>query len=190
MTKQELRKHYLGKRMALSEAERLHLNRALYDRFFSSVDPSFVGVLHTFLPLQRKHEPDTWLIIDRIRREFPQVRLSLPRVNDTTGILENYYFESLAQLKENSWGITEPDGGEVTDARSIDVVLVPLVIADQQGHRIGYGKGYYDRLLSECRPDCQKIGISFFPPIERITTAGPHDQKLTALVTPDEYYQF
>ena len=190
MTKQELRKLYLDKRMALSEAERLSLNRDLYSIFFSSIDLSFIRVLHTFLPLDRKKEPDTWLIIDRIRREFPNVQLSMPRVNELSGELDNYNFESLSQLKENSWGITEPVSGIQTDPKSIDIILVPLIVADQQGHRVGYGKGYYDRLLSLCRSDCQRIGLSFFPPIERIAAPEPHDQKLTAVVTPSEYFSF
>ena len=105
MTKQELRKLYLQKRKELSEAEYLVLNQRLTDMFFSSIDLSFIKVVHTFLPVIEKREPDTWLIIDRIRREFPHIRLSIPKVNPDSNQLENFFFEGLHQLKENNWGI-------------------------------------------------------------------------------------
>src|SRR5688500_7530459 len=95
MTKQELRKIYIEKRQSLSEAEYGQLSFQLYQNFFSTIDLSFIKVLHVFLPVVSKKEPDTWLIIDRIRREFPHIRISIPRVNNQKGELENFYFEGL-----------------------------------------------------------------------------------------------
>ncbi|MCU0398827.1 MAG: 5-formyltetrahydrofolate cyclo-ligase, partial [Cyclobacteriaceae bacterium] len=111
MTKQELRRLYTQKRVDMTEAEYLQLNHTLCELFFANVDLSFVHVLHTFLPLAQKHEPDTWLIIERIRREFPQIRLSIPKVNREKDELENFYFEGLHQLETNAWGIQEPKQG-------------------------------------------------------------------------------
>ena len=47
------------------------------------------------------------------------------------------------------------------DHDQIDVVFVPLLIFDKQGHRIGYGKGYYDRFLSKCKKDTIKVGLAW-----------------------------
>src|SRR5882762_10033654 len=104
MTKQELRPIYLDKRKKLTHAACVQFSLNLYNHFFSSFDLSFINTLHTYLPLEKNNEPDTWPIIDRIRREFPQVRISIPRVaGDNT--LENFYFEGLHQLQTNAWGI-------------------------------------------------------------------------------------
>src|SRR5277367_4656274 len=98
MTKQHLRKQYLARRLALTEAQYLNYNRQLCEIFFSCIDLSFIQVLHTFLPIQKNKEPDTWLILDRTRREFPHVKLSVPRVDIPSGQIENFYFEGLSQL--------------------------------------------------------------------------------------------
>ena len=190
MTKQELRKSYLQKRKALSEAEYLALNQRLTEIFFTSVDLSFINVLHTFLPVVEKREPDTWLIIDRIRREFPHIRLSVPRVNTETDQLENFYFEGLHQLKKNNWGILEPTQGIPTPPEKIDLVLVPLLAFDKQGNRVGYGKGYYDRFLKTLRPTCTKIGISHFDAPNEIDSVASFDVSLNSALTPSQLIQF
>ena len=96
MKKDELRKIYLAKRNALSEPERLTLSQSLCDLFFSTIDLSLVKVIHIYLPIESKKEPNTWLIINRIRREFPHVRFSIPKIKDEK--MENIFFEDLHQL--------------------------------------------------------------------------------------------
>lgn len=189
MTKSELRKLYLQKRRELTESEYLALNHRLTEVFFSSVDLSFINVLHTFLPVVEKREPDTWLIIDRIRREFPHIRLSIPRVNPETDQLENFYFEGLHQLKKNSWGILEPTQGIPTPPEKIDMVLVPLLAFDKNGNRVGYGKGYYDRFLATCA-NAQSIGISLFSAPEIIEGLHETDKTLDHVLTPQSIRTF
>ena len=189
MTKQELRKIYLEKRQSLSEAEYGQLNFQLYQNFFSAFDLSFVKVMHVFLPILSKKEVDTWLIIDRIRREFPHIRISIPKVNNQKGELENFYFEGLHQLATNDWGIQEPKQGIPTEIGKIDFVLVPLLAFDKRGYRIGYGKGYYDGFLFHCKPETKKVGISLFPPLENVPTEA-HDVPLTSCVTPQGCFEF
>lgn len=184
MTKQELRKVYLQKRKALSEAEYGQLNFKVYQNFFTNIDLSFVHVLHTFLPIHSKREVDTWLIIDRIRREFPNVRVSTPKVNSQTGVFDSFYFEGLHQLATNEWGIQEPRQGIPTEPEKVDVVLIPLLAYDKNGHRVGYGKGFYDKFLSTCRPDCTKIGLSLFEAEERIDGVAEFDIRIDQCITP------
>jgi 5-formyltetrahydrofolate cyclo-ligase len=190
MTKDDLRKQYSEKRLALTETEYARLNQLLCDTFFHSVDLSVVRVLHTFLPIKKFKEPDTRLIIDGIRKTFPAIQLSIPKVNEQTGALENYFWEGPDQLVQNKWGLTEPRQGVPTPTDKIDMVLVPLLVVDQHGYRVGYGKGYYDRFLSTCRPDCKTLGISFFPPIESISGIEWFDRKLDMAVTPGQLFRF
>lgn len=189
MTKQELRKIYLDKRKNLSATVCAQDSRQLFNLFFSYFDLSFVKVLHTYLPIEKNHEPDTWIMVDRIRREFPHVRLSIPRTN-TDGTIEHFYFEGLHQLQPNRWGIQEPKQGVPTPAEKIDVVIIPLLIVDKAGHRVGYGKGYYDRFLKTCRSDCKKIGLSFFEVVERIDDVDDQDVSLNACITPGGVLNF
>ncbi len=190
MSKPELRKRYLEKRKQLTEGERTQYNQQLYHLFFSYFDLSFLNVVHLYLPLEKNNEPDTWQILDRIRREFPHIRISIPKVNSQTSELENFYFEGLHEIKTNTWGIPEPRQGIPTISSEIDLVLIPLLIFDEKGNRVGYGKGFYDRFLKQCRPDCKKIGLSFFEPVEIITDVNEHDVKMDACITPTEVYSF
>ncbi len=186
MTKAEIRKIYLQKRLSLTEAEYLNLNLLLCDQFFASVDLLNVSVLHTFLPITDKKEPDTWLIIDRIRREFPHIHIAVPRLQGHD--LEHILLE-VPETEVNKWGIPEPRSGSKVAVEKVDMVLVPLLAFDRQGHRVGYGKGYYDRFLRNCRSNTQRIGLSFFPPVQLIN-ATPDDVQLTACVTAETYYVF
>lgn len=189
MTKQELRKLYLKKRQAIGEGEYLQLNHSLCETFFANIDFSFTKVVHTFLPIPEKREPDSWLIVDRIRREHPHIRLSIPRVNTSGNTLENFYFEGLHQIETSTWGVPEPRQGIPTPIEKIDMVLVPLLAYDEKGHRLGYGKGYYDRLLIQCRADTRKIGLSFFEPVKELPVHDA-DIRLDGCVTPSGFRLF
>lgn len=185
MTKKELRKIYVRKRMELSEADYQLFNRRLADHFFSAVDLSRIQVLHTFLPIRKNREVNTWLIIDRLSTEHPHVKISIPKINNHTSQLEHYYYEDPAQLENNTWEIPEPVKGVPTPTEKIDAVLVPLLAFDKQGHRLGYGRGFYDRFLASCRPECLKIGLSFFEVEEKIEGISEKDIPLDVIITPE-----
>ena len=189
MNKALLRTAFLDKRRKLSADEYARLNLQLYHHFFAGIDLSFVKVLHTYLPIARNHEPDTWQMLDRIRREFPNVRLSIPRMTND-GNLENFYFEGLHQVETNKLGIPEPKQGVPTPSERIDMVIVPLIAFDKRGHRIGYGKGYYDRFLATCRYGTIKVGLSLFGPVEQIDDTDDHDIQLNMAVTPEGVIRF
>jgi len=69
------------------------------------------------------------------------------------------------------------------------VVIVPLLICDLNGYRLGYGKGFYDRFLSECRADVLKIGLNYFEPIAQIPGEDT-DIPLDFLITPINCHAF
>ncbi|HSK11967.1 MAG TPA: 5-formyltetrahydrofolate cyclo-ligase, partial [Phnomibacter sp.] len=80
--------------------------------------------------------------------------------------------------------------GTLLDPTDIDVILVPLLAFDEQGHRLGYGKGFYDRFLKDCRPDALKIGLSWFEAETALPEIGAHDVPLNYCVTPHRLYVF
>ena len=74
--------------------------------------------------------------------------------------------------------------------QQIEVVFVPLLTFDRQGHRVGYGKGYYDRFLAQCYNSTLRIGLSFFDPVTKIEDVDAHDIALDFAITPREVYTF
>jgi 5-formyltetrahydrofolate cyclo-ligase len=190
MTKHELRKIYLSKRTSLSDSEYKELNRKLADTFFSSFDFSSIQVIHTFLPIEKTKEPDTWLIIQGLTKKHKGISISIPRINNETAMIDNFFFENEDQLELNMWGIPEPKQGIPTPIEKIDAVLVPLLAADTEGNRVGYGRGFYDKFLDVCNSSVKTIGLSFYPPVEKISDINSIDHRLTHLVTPGKLYEF
>lgn len=190
MTKEELRQKYILKRQSLTREEYLELSLNLCNSFFAHIDLVQVSVIHTFLPIEKNKEPDTWLIIHRLQHEYPDIRISIPRANPETGELDNFYFEGPQQLQKSPWGIPEPHQGNPTPLEEIDIVIVPMLTFDPSGHRVGYGKGYYDKFLARCRKNVLKVGLSLFPPEPALLESDPHDIPLDMGLTPDAVYKF
>lgn len=185
MRKQELRGLFLEKRTALSLAEAQEKSGDIAERFLRNFDLGSVSVLHTFIRIRKFNEVDTSMIYYKIWRDFPWVRTIAPRLHYTSGGMEHIEFDAEAEFIENRWGIREPVAGRTVAAREIDMVLVPGLCFDTRGHRVGYGKGFYDRFLSETRDDCVKIGLSYFDRVEKIDDAGDGDVRVDHCVTPD-----
>ena len=84
----------------------------------------------------------------------------------------------------------EPYNNIFNDPEEIDLILVPLLAFDTYGYRVGYGKGYYDKFLKECREDLVKIGFSYFDPVDVIDDINAFDVKLTYCITPNANFTF
>lgn len=190
MTKRELRKIYLGRQKTLSTAERKQKSERLAERFFQSFDLTKIKFLHCFLPIEKFNEIDTRIIFERLWRERPHVETLLPRVNFRTNEIENLKFTPETELVQNQWFIHEPAHDELIDTGKIDLVLVPLLCFDSEGFRVGYGKGFYDKFLKNCRADCRKIGLSYFPSVAKIADTNEFDVRLDDCLTPDKIYKF
>ena len=159
---------------------------AQFFRYFS-FHPS--GTVHTFLPIPHKQEPDTQPIIERLRQQG--VTLVIAKSNLSDQSLSHYLYTPEIMLQPNRWGVPEPaENALLFPVEKINRVLVPLLAFDRQGNRVGYGKGYYDRFLSQCRPDTQKIGLSLEPPVDTIEDLHPLDIRLDFCVTPEQVWKF
>lgn len=142
---------------------------------------------HLFLSIEEKKEVDTSYILSILQGKDKNV--ILPKMLDDRNLI-NYLLTDSTRIKKNQWGVPEPVDGIEIPAKMLEVVFLPLLAFDLNGHRIGYGKGFYDTLLHQCRPGIVKVGLSLFPPVERITDAEPHDVPLDHCVTPDRIYSF
>lgn len=189
MQKSELRKIYLAKQKAFSSAERKRKSELVGEILFENFDFSKIDFLHCFLPIKKFNEIDTHVILEKIRRDFPHVQTIVPRVNFQINEIENLLFTRETELAPNLWQISEPTHNETIATEKIDAVLVPLLCFDIRGFRVGYGKGFYDRFLQNCRADCLKIGLSFFPPVEKIEDTENFDVALDYCITPDSFFK-
>lgn len=189
MLKSELRRIYLARQKAFSHIERTQKSELIGEKFFAHFDLSSINFLHCFLPIEKFNEINTHTILQKVRHQFPHVQTIVPRVNFTNNTMENLFFTHKTELAPNLWQISEPTHNETIETEKIDAVLVPLLCFDVRGFRVGYGKGFYDRFLQKCRPDCLKIGLSFFPPVEKIEDAQDFDVPLDYCVTPDRVFK-
>jgi len=188
MIKAELRTIYLNKRRTLSVEARETNSLLIADRFFERFHLDAAQTLHCFIPIEKFGEIDTTPIFTKIWNEFPWIRTSAPRLDRATNELRHHIYRSESKLLENVWGIREPANEEPVDTSEIDLVIVPLLCFDERGYRVGYGKGFYDRFLAKCRPDCLRVGLSFFPQVDRIDNIDSYDIPLNYCVMPDAVY--
>ena len=185
MTKSELSKIYLSKQRSFLPDDREAKSRQIADLFFQNTDLTNTIFLHCFIAIQKFNEINTSIIFERLWVEYPNITTVVPRVVIATGEMENLVFGPETETVRNAWDIHEPTHNEYVLTREIDIVLVPGLAFDRSGHRVGYGKGFYDRFLAKCRPDCLKIGLSYFAPVEKISDAWGGDIRLDELITPE-----
>jgi 5-formyltetrahydrofolate cyclo-ligase len=198
MTKAELRRQFLSRRRALTSDDVAHRSESIAHHVFQltplirQLSTPDAGVIHIFLPIIHQNEVNTWPIIQRFWQDYPAVRLATSITDTASNQLSHYLLTPETKLVENRWGIPEPQPDERfrIDSSQISTVLVPLLVFDRHGDRVGYGKGYYDRFLAECRPDCLNIGLSLFDPVDKIDDVEPTDVLLTCCVSPDKSWLF
>lgn len=196
MIKSELRSQFLKARKALLPNEVKHRSQLITRRFFDYVEANRLAdepsLVHTFLPIRRQNEVDTWPIIDCFWEKFGHLTIVVPVADMKTGQMHHYALFPNTPLTENALGIPEPTVGDrpETNLTLLSVVIVPLLAFDRHGHRVGYGGGFYDRFLGECPPRCYKIGVSLFDPIDAIDDVTETDIKLDVCITPTQTWYF
>ncbi len=190
MNKSELRKVYLERRRSLAPDEHSRLSVEIVDRLFAEIDFIALHVLHCYIALEHFGEVETGILFSRLWETHPSIITTAPRVYDESGEIHSLIYGRDTPTLPSSWKIPEPAGSEIVAPEAIDLVIVPLLCFDRRGHRVGYGKGFYDRFLQRCRPDCIKAGLSFFPPVDSIDDINDSDIPLDLCVTPTETYRF
>ncbi|GGG38422.1 5-formyltetrahydrofolate cyclo-ligase [Bizionia arctica] len=187
MTKAELRKTYKLRRQKLtSEAvEDLSLQIANQLLTLAIWDRSFY---HLFLSIEEHKEVNTDYILNILSGKDKNIVIS--KSDFSTGNLDHFLLTDNTVIKKNHYNIPEPVDGIAIAPNSIEVVFVPLLAFDRQGHRVGYGKGFYDKFLAQCKPETLKIGLSFFEAETEIEDIFEGDMALNFCVTPKQVYTF
>lgn len=189
LTKEVLRTLYLDKRLKLSLKEYEMLNGQLLSQF-KLLDLSGINCIHSFLPILERKEPDTYLIINWLKANYPHIKIVYPLANFRTFHMRSFIDDADLTLAVNKFGITEPVAGNEISPDQIDMVILPLLAFDKYSYRVGYGKGFYDRFMVRCKPGTQFIGLSFFEPVNGIEDIDEHDRRMSACITPTQLYKW
>lgn len=182
--KAKVRKGVLFNRRLLDQQVFESRNAALMKRVFELICKNTVASVHCFLPIAKNFEPNTWPLIKQLTTAGVTVVVSATDFEKQ--VMSHFTYNQSLIFENDRFGIPTPVNGELADTATIDGVIIPLLAADKKGNRIGYGKGYYDRLLTEMRPDLLKVGVSLGPAFDHFTFAEPHDISLDYLITPFE----
>ncbi|MEO7800349.1 MAG: 5-formyltetrahydrofolate cyclo-ligase [Ginsengibacter sp.] len=189
MTKAELRSVYNQKRQSLTVEQQNIMDDLLLIQF-QRIPLPFVTIVHSYLYSKTHLEIDTTNILRYLQFVNPDLIVAVPKISKSTEHLQHLVITEDSVFEENKYGINEPVAGEAIDPLEIDLVLTPLLAFDTRGFRVGYGKGFYDRFLTACRPDVIKVGITYFEAEDAISNINEHDIPLDFCITPENLYEF
>lgn len=187
MKKSELREKYKTLRHQLSESQIEDYSLAIANQLLK-LDVWDKSVYHIFLTIEEQKEINTDYILNILAGKDKNIVISRSNFEDFS--MRHFLLTDNTKIKKNSYNIPEPIDGIAIASEAIEVVFIPLLAYDKVGHRIGYGKGFYDRFLSNCKPEIIKIGLSFFGVENEIIKASEEDVKLDYCVTPNRIYSF
>ena len=154
--KNELRSHFLSVRNALPQEVVENKSRKIVDKVLGSPEFKQSNTIHTYISIKENHEVDTYPFIEQAFKKVKKI--VVPKIIGE-GQLDHVELNSLNELEKNNWGVPEPSNSQSISIDNLDLVIVPMVAGDRQKNRLGYGKGYYDRFLKNCR--AVKMGLLF-----------------------------
>jgi 5-formyltetrahydrofolate cyclo-ligase len=187
MSKSALRKKYKALRNQLTDQQLDDFSIAIANQLLK-LPVWQARYYHLFLTIAEQKEVDTEFILNILSGKDKDIILSKSNFDDHS--LTHFLLTDNTVIKKNTYHIPEPIDGIEVPSNKIDVVFVPLLAYDTKGNRIGYGKGFYDRFLADCKPDVIKIGLSFFPPETTDFTVNENDISLDFCVTPEKTFKF
>jgi 5-formyltetrahydrofolate cyclo-ligase len=175
-TKEDVRREALKRRNALSEEERASMSLMICNSVMDQEAFLDARGIHVYLPIGS--EVDIKPLIDVAWGMGKSV--GLMRVMGDGGSIQ-FAIAPQTTYRKSSLGILEPVDAEPFDMNTCDLVVAPLVAADQHCNRVGYGKGYYDQFLTQYpRPT---IGAAFEVQIFSEIPTDEGDIKVDVIIT-------
>ena len=187
-TKNELRQDYRQLRKQLSGDEVNDLSRKITTQLGTWLEgQEGLTHFHLFFPISKFKEVNTFYIQQLLEQQDKTLFTS--QVNREENRLDTLQLPPEASFFLDEWGIPVPQESVRVTATKIQVVFVPLLAYDKSGHRLGFGKGFYDRFLASLEQPVLKVGLSFFTPEEAVPVE-PHDIPLDYCITPEQILKF
>jgi len=114
---------------------------------------------------------------------LPGWRWVLPRIEEDRSLT---FRDRDLPREEHPWGMVQPiDSGPAVPVPELDVILVPGLAFGRSGDRLGRGRGYYDRVLSQRRSDCDAVGVTVVDRLVESLPTEDHDQRVDWLATEE-----
>ncbi|MEJ6952059.1 5-formyltetrahydrofolate cyclo-ligase [Natronospora cellulosivora (SeqCode)] len=158
LSKEKLRNKYLDIRKGFSKEKVNTVSKKIFETFI--VLPYIKRDLSFLIYYSFRNEIITTKIIRELLERKKDVYL--PYIRDDKKELEIGQIENLkTDIKSGMWGIKEPLSRDNIPLSKIDIVVVPGLLFSRNGYRIGYGGGYYDKLLAKKDNNTISIGLSF-----------------------------
>ena len=187
-TKNELRQDYRQLRKQLSGDEVNDLSRKITTKLGTWLEgQEGLTHFHLFFPIAKFNEVNTFYIKQLLEQQDKTLLTS--QVNREANRLETLLLPLEAAFFLDEWGIPVPQESVRVTTTKIQVVFVPLLAYDKSGHRLGFGKGFYDRFLASLEQPVLKLGLSFFAP-EEVIPVESHDIPLDFCITPEQILKF
>ena len=178
-----IRKEMLARRNAMTSAEAESKSKAIAATLMKIKEYKEVGTVLFYSA--KGNEVKTENLIRAAIKEGKRVLLPVTNIEKKEIIVAEIK-DYGSELLEGAFGILEPKRKITVDEKAIDVVIVPGVAFDLTCHRLGYGHGFYDKLLHRLaaeNPSMVTIGLSYdFQVVEKLPAEG-HDHKLDKIVT-------
>lgn len=169
----------LDERVQLTNLQYLEKSKAIVQRLKQQPEFKRAETIHCYVSLNQRNEVNTRpLIKDLVRSDKKMV---VPITHFNSGELTHVYLQHYSDLQQNKWGVMEPSGGKNADQADLDLIVVPMVGGDLQKNRIGYGKGFYDRFLSQV--SAPTIGLLFESCLLEEVPVETFDVPLDKLIT-------
>lgn len=170
------------KRREMTADEVLKKSARIQKQLFSF--DKYVNAKTVMLYVSAFNEPSTIEIIkDAI--EYGK-RVVLPVSDTAAETIVLSYLDSLDDLAKGAYGISEPKVIKPADLADIDFILVPGLAFDRRGNRMGFGKGYYDKLL--CKTGAEKTALCYEFQLFDEIPVGEHDVPMNTIITEDKLY--
>ena len=159
LSKAELRIKLKSERRALPNVQADEASRKIEASCIELIDWGNIQSLHAYVPVMKENEVDCWHVVEYAWQHYPSVQTTVPVLNKTGD------YNSVVVTPTTTWQrkrrIPEPTSGKVLAKSSkFDVILVPMLGFDAKGHRLGHGKGWYDRFLPT-QPNALTIGLCY-----------------------------
>jgi 5-formyltetrahydrofolate cyclo-ligase len=180
--KTELRKRMRSLRKALPASACAGRSARIADRLASLEPLAGAKAVCLFWPIEDRHEVDLRGLDARLRARG--VRVAYPGIDPETGVMTFRFVTDMDAMIEQGFGFREPSPGAPEALPSeVDVIVVPALAIDPRGHRIGYGAGYYDRVLPSFAPPAITVAVAFDFQLVAETPNSAVDVPVTWIVT-------
>lgn len=177
--KNELRSKMLEQRESIPSQQFYSVSNVMINRLIRQPEFADAETVHCYVSMNDRREVNTHELLKQMLRQKKKVVVPITNFDD--GTLTHIRLSEFEDLSPNKWDVLEPESGKEVSVGDLDLVIVPMVAGDEQGNRIGYGKGFYDRFLVEV--DCPKMGLVFEKNIIPQLPTEDFDIPLDSIVT-------